>query len=405
MALLLLLKEVSASVKPVLADIMSLVLRLSDVEINRRPVDMKVNLTQLAQAGGKRLNDWVRLEKSQAFLRVLSESTQIPVDTLISYEITGRTERATWGHPQVAINLAQWISPEFDLKVSAWIYELAATGNVALGMEKSRDEVDAAWKQKVEGLEKKVEKLEGQVQAEREEKKQAQLLVEHERKERRRVETAHQSVLLRRRRHQAGKGPAFYIISLEAYPEDLKPGFTKDFADRVHNYDTHFPEDAKLEFLLYSPKAELIEELIKTKYQAQRSRTNREWVHGVTLDDMVAVVRNLVSSYNIPHHEYDPEPKAEIQFVDEDEKEAEAAAEERSQALRAEIIAALQSHAELEGEPPKAQTWKAKRGLGLATVIKVFGSWSNAMAAAGLEVAHQTGRHARGHDRGVARAR
>ena len=44
-------------------------------------------------------------------------------------------------HPQVAINIAQWISPDFDVKVSAWIYELVLTGKVELGKEKSNDEL------------------------------------------------------------------------------------------------------------------------------------------------------------------------------------------------------------------------------------------------------------------------
>ena len=41
--------------------------------------------------------------------------------------------RATWGHPQVAINIAQWISPEFDVQVSKWIFELMLTGKVEIG--------------------------------------------------------------------------------------------------------------------------------------------------------------------------------------------------------------------------------------------------------------------------------
>jgi hypothetical protein len=38
--------------------------------------------------------------------------------------------RATWVHPQVAINIAQWLSPMFDVKVSAWVYEVMMTGKV-----------------------------------------------------------------------------------------------------------------------------------------------------------------------------------------------------------------------------------------------------------------------------------
>lgn len=95
---------------------MALTLTLSNITISRRSSDGSVNLTQLCQAGGKYIANWAGLAKSQAFLRVLSESIGMSIDNLISYEIAGKTERATWGHPQVAINIAQWISPEFDVK-------------------------------------------------------------------------------------------------------------------------------------------------------------------------------------------------------------------------------------------------------------------------------------------------
>lgn len=46
----------------------------------------------------------------------------IPANDLIVYQPGSNGERATWGHPQAAINIAKWISPEFDVKVSKWIF-------------------------------------------------------------------------------------------------------------------------------------------------------------------------------------------------------------------------------------------------------------------------------------------
>ena len=40
--------------------------------------------------------------------------------------------RATWIHPDLAIQLAQWISPKFALQVSKWIRTLFITGTVSL---------------------------------------------------------------------------------------------------------------------------------------------------------------------------------------------------------------------------------------------------------------------------------
>ena len=41
----------------------------------------------------------------------------IPIDHLIKYDNNTIINNHTWVHPQVAINIAQWISPEFDVKV------------------------------------------------------------------------------------------------------------------------------------------------------------------------------------------------------------------------------------------------------------------------------------------------
>jgi hypothetical protein len=52
------------------------------------------------------------------------------------------------GHPQVAINIAQWISPEFDVMVSKWIFELFLTGSLDLNKEKTSKELDDIFENK-----------------------------------------------------------------------------------------------------------------------------------------------------------------------------------------------------------------------------------------------------------------
>ena len=65
--------------------------------------------------------------------------------------------RKTWVHPQVAINIAQWISPEFDVQVSKWIFELMLNGKVQLGNEKSNEELESQYKEKIEQLSSELE--------------------------------------------------------------------------------------------------------------------------------------------------------------------------------------------------------------------------------------------------------
>lgn len=92
--------------------------------IHQRVRDGYVNATAMCKAGGKLFNDYSRLKTTGPFLGVLSGSTGIPVDLLVSTVMTGPNDyRGTWVHPQVAINLAQWISPEFSVKVTQWIFD------------------------------------------------------------------------------------------------------------------------------------------------------------------------------------------------------------------------------------------------------------------------------------------
>jgi hypothetical protein len=128
-----------------------------------------INVTNLCKAGKKQFNHWKSIEKTKGFLRVLSSSTEISVDELIKYNTGGNSERATWAHPQVAINIAQWISPSFDVKVSSWVYEVMITGKVDITNTKSYKELQKENKNKdikIQFLTKKYVKSQPRVQYE-----------------------------------------------------------------------------------------------------------------------------------------------------------------------------------------------------------------------------------------------
>jgi hypothetical protein len=106
-------------------------LEISDgYTIEHREEDSYINVTNLCKAGQMKFKDWNRLEKTIAFLSVLSSSTLINTNELIKYVISSNKIRSTWVHPHVAINIAQWVSPILDVKVSAWVYEVMMTGKM-----------------------------------------------------------------------------------------------------------------------------------------------------------------------------------------------------------------------------------------------------------------------------------
>ena len=132
-------------------------LSLNGVFIVVRASDGFINLTQLCKAGGERLEHWTRLDQTREYLKALSESTHVRVDRILTYEDHGPKNRATWGHPLSAIYLAQWLNPEFAVKVSKWVWELGMTGSVTLGHEKSLAELENVWKAQCADLKRQIQ--------------------------------------------------------------------------------------------------------------------------------------------------------------------------------------------------------------------------------------------------------
>lgn len=98
--------------------------------VQQRAVDGYINATAMCKVSGKKMNDYMRLAITTAFLAELSSETGIPVSELVIVIKGGNPDsQGTWAHPQVAINLGQWCSPKFAVRVSTWVTEWM-TGNI-----------------------------------------------------------------------------------------------------------------------------------------------------------------------------------------------------------------------------------------------------------------------------------
>lgn len=86
--------------------------------IQQRAGDGYINATQLCSAAGKRWYNYLRVETTGHFLRALEEKTQISSARLVQEEGVD-----VWVHPKVAIHLAQWLSADFAVQVSEWVYD------------------------------------------------------------------------------------------------------------------------------------------------------------------------------------------------------------------------------------------------------------------------------------------
>ena len=92
--------------------------------VTQRVSDGYFNATAMCRASGKLMGDYLRLSVTKAFLNELSFDMGIPISTLVQSVKGGQRHlQGTWVHPQVAINLAQWLSPKFAVLVSKWVLE------------------------------------------------------------------------------------------------------------------------------------------------------------------------------------------------------------------------------------------------------------------------------------------
>jgi hypothetical protein len=87
----------------------------------KRARDGYINATAMCKAAGRPWSRYWEAQPSRDFAAALSSSLGISIKELIQ-SVTG-PQGGTWVHPQVATHLAQWLSPEFAVLVSKWVFD------------------------------------------------------------------------------------------------------------------------------------------------------------------------------------------------------------------------------------------------------------------------------------------
>jgi hypothetical protein len=104
--------------------------------INRRQSDGYIDLTSMCAAGGKRVDNFLRLKSTQDYVRVLDNSLRSEGVYRSAIDTKEGIEGGTWAHPTLAINCARWISPGFAIWCDRHIFTLMSTGETKIGIEK-----------------------------------------------------------------------------------------------------------------------------------------------------------------------------------------------------------------------------------------------------------------------------
>jgi uncharacterized protein YfiM (DUF2279 family)/predicted GIY-YIG superfamily endonuclease len=93
---------------------------LNGTVIQARTSDGYINSTQICKAAGKKFSHWSSLDSTKELINVLSSSAGIPADELVHAQ-TSRYGGGSWVHPDLAVQLAQWCSPVFAVRVYQWL--------------------------------------------------------------------------------------------------------------------------------------------------------------------------------------------------------------------------------------------------------------------------------------------
>lgn len=91
-----------------------------------------VNATQMCVSCGKKFNDYARLESTKAYWEGLAAETGFPVSVLV-VSIKGGNDKdaqGTWVHPEIAIDLAQWVSVDFRIWANRTLRNVIETRSI-----------------------------------------------------------------------------------------------------------------------------------------------------------------------------------------------------------------------------------------------------------------------------------
>ena len=244
-----------------------------------------INATALCKAGGKRLKNWLITESSVELISILTEELNamtvseeatvpflkgriLPFKKIEVVAVEKGKYGGSWVHPDLAVQIAQWVSPVFALRVSKWVRELATTGTVTVGQEKTN------------------------------------LQLMELQKENKKIKNELWKIKQKKQYHKFKKGPSFYIISdLDGKSVKFKPGFEGvDVFTRLQQHRSTMP-GCKLEYLLYSKNADLVEKNVLTRFESKRTIANHEWIFDVDIESIIKSTRGIMSVLGIEYTE------------------------------------------------------------------------------------------------------
>jgi prophage antirepressor-like protein len=290
--------------------------------------DGMINATMLCKAHGKKLlTNYTRNKETKEYLEELSSDMRISITQLIQIckGNSSKFQQGTGVHRKVAIHLAQWLSPNFAVQVSNWVDELLITGKVELGNEKSLEELDNKFQERIIELTQEKEILKQVLDNKDQDIKTLQTDLLQEQKD---VISTKKSLMKTQtkfsHRHKFREASCVYILQdPDCKYNKFKIGLTTDINQRLANDRTMIP-NIKVRYIMYNYHCELFEKAIKVRCKDTLELPSHEWVFE-SLDNLIKIYNEIDKSngfssiietdlwrYNLeppPSEEYqEPEP-------------------------------------------------------------------------------------------------
>lgn len=139
--------DISSNVLSVLVDGIS-------IDYQRENNNCRVNLTKMAKPFGKKVNDWLKTQETQEYLSALQRiavrfDKNRNVEPLIVTKQGGNVaeiEQGTWATDyRIAMRFAQWLSPEFSLKVDELLVKIVSGELIVSGEGVFIDPKGQSW--------------------------------------------------------------------------------------------------------------------------------------------------------------------------------------------------------------------------------------------------------------------
>ena len=177
------------------------------------------------------------------------------------------------GASKVAINIAQWISPKFDVQVTKWVYQLLIVGSVKLTHDSSNKDVMNIQKGKIKynRLKKEGNKDEADEVKHEIDNRLLQLEIKNKELENKLSSTLNaynkqSKTLKRQKRIQYNPEKVIYLLQHKEFKNMYKVGIANNLTSRMSTYNTAAPTDFDVIYHEYTIYNDIIEIMIKKKF-------------------------------------------------------------------------------------------------------------------------------------------